>query len=96
MTAPSAKSSLAASLLALLLGLIAAGLVRWGDWTPWHAMAVVGAGGLILALIGIGGVLLIVGNRDDRARLWKVFVDAARADLDPLLSLWRLLRRRKR
>jgi len=88
--------SLAASLLALCLALIAAGLVFGGEWAPWEAMVIVAAGALFLVLIGLAGLLLIAGNRSNRERLWNIFVHTVKTDLQPLVELWRQLRGRHR
>jgi len=88
------REPLAASLLALCLALIAAGLVFWGEWAPWEAMVIVAAGALFLVLIGLAGLLLIAGNRSNRERLWNIFVHTVKTDLQPFVELWRQLRGR--
>lgn len=89
------RPSLAASLWALLLACITAGVVHWGDRTPWQAMVIVGVSALALSLVGALLLLLLARRRTDRAELWKLFRDTARADLQPFVVLWRLIRGRR-
>lgn len=89
---PRSHVSLAASLWALCLVLIAAGLVFLGEWTPWEAMMIVAAGAVFMVLIGLASLMLIAGNQSNRARLWNIFVHTVKADLQPFVDLWKLLR----
>lgn len=88
--------SLAASLWALCLALCTAGLVFWGDWTPWEAMVIVVAGALIVVVFGLAGLLLLAGNRRNRERLWNIFVHMVKTDLQPFVDLWTRWRGRHR
>lgn len=88
--------SLAASLWALCLALCTAGLVFWGDRTPWEAMVIVVAGALLLVVVGLAGLLLLAGNRSNRERLWNIFVHTVKTDLQPFVNLWARLRGRHR
>lgn len=93
---PEPAPSIAAALWALILALVIAGLVSWGDWTPWEAMLVVVGGALTVSLVGLVSLMAMARNRSDRADLWKSFADTARADLQPFVVLWRFLRGRRR
>lgn len=88
--------SLAASLWALVLAMMVAGLVFGCDWTPWQAATVVGASALLVALVGIIWMVAMARSRNDRAELRKLIVDTVRADLQPFVVLWRFLRGRRR
>ena len=88
--------SLAASLCALCLALITAGLVLWGEWTPWEAMVIVVAGALFVIVFGLVSLLLLAGNRSNRERLWNIFVHTVKTDMQPIVELWKLLRGRRR
>jgi len=89
---PEPKSSLAGSLWALILTLLAATLVLQYDWTPWETVVWIGGGALSLSLIGIIILLSIARSRNAHSALWKLFVDTVRADLQPFIDLWRFLR----
>lgn len=89
---PEPKSSIVASLWALILTLVAAILVLRYDWTPWEAVVFIGGGALSFSLIAIIILLSMARCRNDRNALWKIIVDTARADLQPLNDLWRFVR----
>lgn len=89
---PEPKSSIAASLWALILTLLAATLVLQYDWTPWETVVWIGGGALSISLIGIIILLSMARSRNERSALRKIFVDTARADLQPFIDLWRFLR----
>jgi TRAP-type C4-dicarboxylate transport system permease large subunit len=88
--------SLAASLGALCLALIAAGLVLWGDWTPWEAMVIVVAAALFLVVFGLASLMLLAGNHSNRHQLWNIFVHTVKTDLQPFVDLWKRWRGRHR
>jgi TRAP-type C4-dicarboxylate transport system permease large subunit len=88
--------SLAASLCALCLALITAGLVLWGERTPWEAMVIVVAGTLFVVAFGLVSLLWLAGNRSNRERLRNIFMHTVKTDLQPIVELWKLLRGRRR
>jgi hypothetical protein len=88
--------SRAASLWALVLALMVAGLVFGCDWTPWQAVVLVGGSALLVAFVGIIGMVAMTRSRNDRTELWKLMGDTARADLQPFVVLWRFLRGHRR
>lgn len=73
---------------------VTAALVFWGGWTPWEAIAVVGGSALVLSLVAVIGLMLMTKRPEDRAKLWQILVETARADLQPFVVLWRFLRGR--
>lgn len=90
------KSSFAAPLWTLILTLVAATLVLRYDWTPWETVVWIGGGALSFSLIGIIIMLSMARSRDDRSKLWNVFADTVRADLQPFIDLWHFIRGSRR
>ena len=86
---PSPQPSIVAPLGALGLALVTAYLVLWCDWPPGQAMLLVAISSLGVSAIMIGAVVLLI---DDRAAFWEEFWATVRADLQPFVQLWRVLR----